>query len=252
MVAQTPEQRALLDYDRSADAYARHRGVHPGVVRAIVERGGVGPQTRVLDVGCGTGNYARALGSLTGCRMSGVEPSAEMLDRARCAVWESLVQGRAERLPFPDGAFDLIMTTDVIHHVGDRDAYFREAARVLRPGGRIATITDSSEDLARRRPLTSHFPETLAIERERYPPVSQLLAEMAAAGFVSPALESVELEYELSDLQPYREQAFSSLLLIDEDAFQRGIACLEAELRSGPIQALSLYTIVWGTLPQVV
>jgi ubiquinone/menaquinone biosynthesis C-methylase UbiE len=253
MVALTPERRALLDYNRQADTYARHRGVHPGVVRALIERGDIGPRTRILDVGCGTGNYAQALRALTGCRMSGVEASIEMIERARnAATWETLAQARAEHLPFSDGAFDLVMSTDVIHHLSDRSSFFREAFRVLCPGGQIATVTDSHDDLARRRPLTSHFPETLAIERERYPAVPRLLAEMAAAGFVPQDLSSVTLEYELTDIRPYRERAFSSLLLIDDEAFQRRIAHLEAELTSGPIIGLSLYTIVWGSVPPAI
>jgi ubiquinone/menaquinone biosynthesis C-methylase UbiE len=250
MLSVSPEQRASLDYDRRAETYARHRGVHPGVVHAFVGSGLFSSETRVLDVGCGTGNYASVLSSATGCRMTGVEPSAKMVNLARgAAPWESLVQGNAEHLPFDDGSFDVVMSTDVIHHIGDRNAYFREAARVLRPGGHLATVTDSHEDLARRRPLTSHFPETLAIELRRYPPIDCLLVEMAAAGFVESRVETVMHEYELTDLQAFRDRAYSSLLLISEDAFQRGLSRLEADLARGPVPSVSLYTLAWGSSP---
>ena len=237
-----------VDYDLSADIYARHRAVNPQVVHELMASGLFGPETRVLDVGCGSGNYAAALRGLTGCRMTGIDPSAAMLEKARVATsWDALVQGRAEQIPFPDDAFDVVLSTDVIHHIGDRAAYFREAARVLRSGGQVATISDSHDDILRRRPLSSHFPETVAIELRRYPPLAQIVAEMRAAGFEAPRHVPVEHPYDLVEIDAYRQRVFSSLLLIDEADFARGMARLEADLARGPIPALSLYTVIWGT-----
>jgi ubiquinone/menaquinone biosynthesis C-methylase UbiE len=239
-----------LDYDRRATEYALHRKIHPEVLRELLVSGLFGPETRVLDVGCGTGNYAAALTAETSCHISGVDPSERMLDWARdAASWESLTKSDAEHLPFGDDAFDVVMSTDVIHHIGNRDAYFREAVRVLRPGGHLVTVTDSHDTILRRRPLSSHFPETVTIELQRYPPVPRLLEEMARAGFVEPRPVEVSRNYELDDIQAYRDRAFSSLLLIEEEAFRRGIGRLEAELARGPIPCVSLYTMIWGTAP---
>lgn len=239
-----------LNYDHHAAGYAQHRKVHPGVVAELIADGHLDADTRVLDVGCGTGNYAAVLIERVGCRVSGVEPSAQMRGRARgAAPWVSLVAGSAESLPYADDSFDLVVSTDVIHHVGNRPAYFQEAMRVLAPGARIATVTDSHDDIPRRRPLSSHFPETVAIELDRYPATPRLVAEMTGAGFQDIRLVQVSHEYELNDVQPYRDKAFSSLLLLDDQAFAGGLRRLETDLIQGPISCVSLYTIVWGTKP---
>jgi ubiquinone/menaquinone biosynthesis C-methylase UbiE len=250
MIAMAEHNQDRLDYDGRAAEFARHRRVHPEVLRQLLASGLFGPKTRVLDVGCGTGNYAAALTSATGCLVSGVDPSQRMLDWARgAAPWEFLEQSNAESLPFANDSFDVVLSTDVIHHIRDRDAYFREAARLLRPAGLIVTVTDSHDNISRRRPLSSHFPETVSIELQRYPPVPRLLDEMARAGFVEPRLVEVSRDYDLDDIQAYRDRAFSSLLLIEEEAFRRGISRLEADLARGPIPCRSLYTMIWGTRP---
>lgn len=251
MMSAKPSHQTRIDYERAAAPYARHRGIHPGVLAELIASAHLTAGSHVLDVGCGTGNYARALQQETGCKVSGIEPSNAMRANAmHAANWDAIVPGSAENLPFPDSSFDLIMSTDVIHHVGDRPAFFREALRVLTGSGRIATVTDSPEDIARRRPLSSHFPETIEIELRRYPTIAVLQAEMAGAGFRVMPLGHAELEYDLVEIAAYRDRAFSSLHLIDEDAFQRGIERLDADLASGPIPSLSLYTIVWGEKPR--
>jgi ubiquinone/menaquinone biosynthesis C-methylase UbiE len=253
MTATSHPRSPWLDYDQHATTYARLRHTHPGVLQSIVAVGHLGPESHVLDVGCGTGNYARALHEVTACQMSGIDPSAGMLEEAReAAPWVSLAQGSAEQLPFDDASFDLVMSTDVIHHVGDRDAFYREGARVLRDGAQLVTVTDSHDDIPRRRPLSSHFPETVAVERRRYPPVPRLLEEMARAGFSQFRVAEVAHQYELTDIQAYHERAFSSLTMIEEEAYQRGIARLEEELSRGPIPCLSLYTLIWGLAPRAI
>lgn len=243
-VAVTQPPRATLNYDELAADYARHRRVHPGVLGALAK--GIGPNSNALEIGCGSGNYAIALRELTGCRATGVDPSSGMLAKARARSDEiEWREGAAEETGLPSGQFDLVYLIDVIHHVRDRDAFAREAWRVLTPGGRLCIATDSAEDIARRRPLSSHFPETVAYELARYPAIRTITEELASAGF-DIHVDHVEFEYELTDATPYRDRAFSSLHLISPEALARGLARMDDDLARGPIPALSLYTLVWG------
>jgi 2-polyprenyl-6-hydroxyphenyl methylase/3-demethylubiquinone-9 3-methyltransferase len=89
----------------------------------------------VLDAGCGGGLVARELAA-AGATVVGLDRSLGSLGVARRAVGAFLpAQGRLERLPFADGAFDVVVAADVLEHVPDLPAAVAELARVLAPGG---------------------------------------------------------------------------------------------------------------------
>ena len=110
--------------------------------RFLVSRVEVGPRDTVLDVATGTGAVARELVAQRGCSVVGLDQSPEMLAEARHRVpaGVTLVEGRAEELPFPDAAFDALTFTYLLRYVSDPAATLRELVRVVRPGGTIAGL----------------------------------------------------------------------------------------------------------------
>jgi ubiquinone/menaquinone biosynthesis C-methylase UbiE len=242
------KDQAIMDYDRMAAEYARNRQVHPGVLNNLLSIGGIGADSRVLEVGCGTGNYVVTLEVTTGSSCWAIDPSEQMLSRAKRRSEMICFQiGVAERLDFPSGTFDLVFSVDVIHHVTDRPAYFREAHRVLHGDGKVCTVTDSEWILQHRRPLTVYFPETVSVELGRYPRMAELRDLMERSGFGEIGETCVEFAYQLDDIRAYREKAFSALHLISEEAFRRGITRMENDLENGPIPCVSYYVLLWGT-----
>jgi ubiquinone/menaquinone biosynthesis C-methylase UbiE len=241
----------ILDYDRLAAEYASHRRVHPGVLRAVCKS--VRPEHATLEVGCGTGNYVAALVAITGSQGWGIDPSAEMLAQARRQLDDSpalaidLRQGQAERFSLDERRFDLVFSVDVIHHVQDRPAYLREAYRALKPGGLLCTATDSEWIIRHREPLATYWPETISVELERYPRVHHLETLYQEAEFTH--LERIQVEHRavLTDIQAYRDKAFSALHLIPEPAFRRGLARLEQDLANSAVSWISRYVLLWGT-----
>jgi len=238
----------MIDYDTVALEYGRHRRVHPEVLRGFLSTSGVGSASKVLEVGCGTGNYIIAMETHTGCSGWGIDPSAEMLSRARERSGKVDFQpGKAERLDSPPDFFDLVFSVDVIHHMGDYTAYFREAYRVLRLGGKVCTVTDSEWIIRHRQPLAVYFPETVEVDLGRYPRIAELREIMEGVGFGEIVENTVEFPYQLANIQAYRDKAFSSLHLVPQEAFRRGIERMERDLRTGPIPCVSRYLLLWGT-----
>lgn len=235
-----------MNYDLLAANYAASRRVHPGIVAKLAQAiTSTGAQI-AAEVGCGTGNYAAALQQATNVCVVGVEPSYGMLAFAQ-AVGVSGCQGRAEALPLCDASLDFVYTVDVIHHLRDVPRYFAEVRRVLKLGSPVCSATDSQQIIATRQPLAVYWPETVASELQRYHSISRLGEWMENAGFQAVHDEDVEFAYMLHDAEPYRRRAYSTLQSIEDAAWQRGLARLEADLARGPLSCVSRYTLVWGT-----
>ena len=103
------------------------------------------PGARVLEVGCGPGHLSNRLARRNGLEVTGVDLDPAMIERARAKAGQpgsasqprpSFVVGDAASLAFPDGSFDLVVSTLSMHHWADPTAGLAEIGRVLRPGGR--------------------------------------------------------------------------------------------------------------------
>jgi len=109
--------------------------------RALM-RHGLKADTRLLDVGSGTGALAliaQRVVSEPGCAVA-LDPSRGMLAQARASGVRQAVVARAESMPLPDDAFDMLSMAYALRHVADLNATFREYRRVLRPGGRVLVL----------------------------------------------------------------------------------------------------------------
>ncbi len=126
-----------------ADVYARHRPSYPpGLTELLQKECGLGAESHVADIGCGTGLLAERFLEL-GCEVFGVEPNAEMrATGARLLDGYPLfhpVEGRAEATTLPAAAVDFVTAGQAFHWF-DPAAARLEFARILRPGGHLVLV----------------------------------------------------------------------------------------------------------------
>lgn len=110
--------------------------------RKAVKLARVAPSDLVLDVACGTGDFARAFASVGAALVVGCDFAHEMLALAASRPGNRLrwVEGDALRLPFRDGAFSIASCAFGVRNFADLDAGLTEMHRVLRPGGRVVIL----------------------------------------------------------------------------------------------------------------
>jgi len=124
-------------------------GREPAIRKMTIELAGIKEGERVLDIGCGTGTLTIAAKRQTGPtgEAHGIDPSAEMIGVSRQKAAKAGVDAQfqtavVEKLPFPDGHFDLVLSSLMLHHLPAdvKRAGFAELRRVLKPGGRFVAV----------------------------------------------------------------------------------------------------------------
>jgi ubiquinone/menaquinone biosynthesis C-methylase UbiE len=143
---------------------------------------------RILDVGCGTGYLLRRLAARCpqAVEFAGVDPAPAMIAAARAAGADARLrwlEGTAEELPFPDGSFDLAVSTTSFDHWGDQQAGLAQCARVLAPGGWLV-LTDLFSALL--------LPTLIASRRDKARTKRRATRLLAAAGFQAVRWHGVE------------------------------------------------------------
>jgi SAM-dependent methyltransferase len=151
----------------------------------------------ILDAGCGTGNYSRAMLDYVG-RIEAVDMNPGMLEVAAQKLAGERYEGRIsfhsariDELPFEDEFFDGVMINQVLHHLPDDAAkdfpahrrVFAEFARVLKPGGVLVVNTCSQEQLRHGYWHYSLIPAAADALRARYVPLDELAEILSDSGF---------------------------------------------------------------------
>lgn len=118
-------------------------------LRTFLEWLDLGADDHVLEVACGSGGPACYVAQTTGCRLTGIDNTAEGVANARAIAKQQGLSDRTvfleadanQRLPFDNAQFDALLCIDALNHLRDRRFVLNEWARVLRPRGRL-TFTD--------------------------------------------------------------------------------------------------------------
>jgi len=164
-------------------------------VDAAIAALGIGPQTRVIEVGAGIGGPARYLAATAGCKVTALEIQPDLHTvgeslTARCGLQDRVRHVCGDMLdgPLDGGSFDVLISYLVFLHIPDRARLFATCRAALRPGGRIFT-----EDFTKRREPSA---EDWAALREKVlcpylPTAVDYAAQLEAAGFDALTIEDL-------------------------------------------------------------
>jgi ubiquinone/menaquinone biosynthesis C-methylase UbiE len=251
-------QRHGQVFDGMAEAYDALRSGYPSaLVATAVEIAGLGPESRVVEVGSGTGKLTEELVAL-GLHVDAVEPGRNMIEVARRRLNDSeLVRfhiGRFEDVPLPERSFDAVLSASAFHWV-DPQIGWRKAAGLLRPGGTLGLFqpvsvrNESAGDAvaeldaafrrlapaqAAERPAARDEATIVAGAEQRRDNVSEVWAWLAHPGFEVAEAERLFGPATLTTVPRVIEQTADELWAVFETTarHERLSPAVRAELRS--------------------
>ena len=167
-------------------AYQQNGAFVHGLAGGVVEWLALQPGERILDLGCGDGRLTLKL-MQTGAQVRGFDASPQMAAAARSLGIE-VDEGSAERLPYPDAAFDAVFSNAVLHWIREQDAMLAEVRRVLAPGGRFVAEMGGFGNIAAIRValaavVARHGHTGLEDNINYYPTPAEYKRRLASSGF---------------------------------------------------------------------
>ena len=238
-----------IDYEAQADIYERTRGVESLVYSVLSALLRPRKGDKILDFGCGTGNYLCQFVSDYQIDPYGIEPATQMRLIAQGKLPAQCIRnGDHTHLPFPGLHFDKLYCIDVIHHIRQLNDLFLNLFDAAKPGAKFCICTESPHQLSEKYWIR-YFPEILEADLQRFYPIQEIVKSGQAAGWEH--CETITTEDELlAAISPnfiarVRHKTLSVFHLIPEDAYKRGLALMEADYQAQlPLLQREGYTFI--------
>ena len=205
---------------------------------------GLDEDSKVLDFGCGTGNYTLGfVQSEAPGFICGLEPDVQMISAARMKDAQRRVNwciGVGEGIPFKKETFSCIFSSQVWHHLKDKEKAAAECCRVLRKNAPIVVRT-ISHDQWKEKTVTRFFPEVLQVELRRYPSEADYRRYFLEAGSKRVEFHRHTLEqYSTPDeyIEVAKKKLWSMFWHLTDEQIREGIAKLLEYRNAHPGEAL--------------
>lgn len=223
-------------YTDISKTYDRHRSYSRSEIKEIIDFAGIKPGTKILDLGCGTGNVASGLRELIDVDTVGLDISLPMLSVAKDKSLEVVCADASHgRLPFRDGSFDGIIGAFVIHQIDKLDNLFAECYRSLRHGV-LVLLTASHRQIERHHPVIKRFfPGLIDADKARFPDIPEIDRLLNSTGFTNIKHQETHIHRTPLDeeyLKKVKGKYISTYQLLPQSEFEAGVAKLETYIRN--------------------
>ena len=232
-----------IDYDAISRIYDVGRAANIETLEKLVKLLHVDRGSILLDMGCGTGNYAAALHQIAKS-VIGIDISVSMIEQAQAKFPElQLVRGDVACLPFDSEKFDGVFAVQVFHHVKNKEAFIREAHRVLRRKAYIG-IHFCSHKQMQAFWFYHYFPRGLEVDLTRIPDATEIDSLLERAGFSDVGIEICYNDAVVVNETPARyleknyRDSISTFALLTEEDIKQGCEKLRADIASGIVESI--------------
>lgn len=224
------------DFKMYAKNYDNHRTADLKLVETAIENLKLDGNTRILDFGCGTGNYLKAFQIKGYKNLFGLDQSDEMCKIASEKTIAIIRKGSHLHVPFDSDFFGAIIIVDVVHFIDDIDSLFNSLQRICKKNGRVFIATQSHEQLETRI-YSKYFPSTTRIDKLRHHEISKIVAVAESSGFslltVKNYLNGTDFLVDENYFNLIKNKSFYILGLLSDDEFDDGMTKLQIDMRNG-------------------
>jgi ubiquinone/menaquinone biosynthesis C-methylase UbiE len=229
-----------IDYDKLSRIYDTSRVANAETTEKLLRLLHIGGNSLVLDMGCGSGNYAAVLQQMARS-VIGVDISIGMIKQAQVKFpGLTFIGGDVGSLPFKSGTFDAAYAIQVLHHVKEKDTFLSEAYRVLRNGAYIA-VHQCSHKQIQAFWFYHYFPKGLEADLARIPDSGEVVSMLERAGFSDIGMEIcyqdevVVHETPESYLDKNYRDSISTFAFLTRQEIEWGCEKLREDIASGAV-----------------
>jgi ubiquinone/menaquinone biosynthesis C-methylase UbiE len=237
------------NYDIASVTYDNTRNASSAVIDMLSGRFDFGEKSKVLDFGCGTGNYLFQLRDAFKCELFGLEPSEGMrqiaADKNKTIKFAA---GNHENIPFEDNFFDLIYMTDVIHHVPDLNNLFYNLFKKVNKNGLVCIITESYKQIESRW-YNKYFKSLIINEKKRYPDIPVITESAERQGFKIYCIDLINHgnEHIVTNefIRMVEEKNYSMFRQLDNEEYRNGLIELKKDINKTIVSESHGESLIW-------
>lgn len=230
-----------INYDLVSKVYDKVRIGDPIIIDKIINRCIINKDTKILDIGCGTGNNTVLIENVTNADIYGIDQSVGMVSKAKgkSSNVEWIIDDAVTLSSISDQEFNIVFMVDVIHHIRDINTMFKNIYRILKKNGKIFIFTDSHEHIKNNRLTSKYFPKTIENELQRYQSTKNIVSSLKSNFFDEIHWEDICYPLQESPgeklIKLAKVKGYSMFHLISQKDIDAGIKKLEHDMSNKEI-----------------